>query len=144
MNSIVTYFSELFEAIGAGGFVVIGIFVFIGVVAQFALYAKCNLPGIACIVPVWNVIVFLKIMGRPWHHMFYLLIPIYNIYFIVKLYIELANCFGRTKTIDYVLIIVLNGLYVFNLGLSYEAEYKGPVYQPVDRSHGKEPQLATS
>lgn len=144
MDAFTAFFSELFEALGPHVLIVFGIALFIGIIAQWALYAKCNLPGIACIVPVWNVVVFLKIMGRPWWHMFYLFIPLYNIYFVAKVYIELCNCFGKKSTLDYVLIILLNGFYLLNLGLSYETKYLGPVYKTRAQkaAEAAEPQLA--
>jgi hypothetical protein len=102
---------------------------FIGVVAQWRLYAKAGQPGIASIVPIWNFIVFLRIVGRPASHIFLFLIPIYGqLYMIPKVYIELCNSFGKKSIVDYILVIVFNGFYVLNLGLSYEAEYQGPAY----------------
>lgn len=124
---------------GDGLFIALAVFAFIAFVAQWRLYEKADLPGYASLVPVWNVIVFLKIMGRPAHHIFYFLIPVYNIYFLVKVYIELCHCFGKRSILDYVLVILFNGFYILNLGLSYEEKYYGPVYkQPkVDQKEGK-------
>jgi hypothetical protein len=140
METFTNFFVQIQDTLGTHTLIILGLVAFIGLVAQWALYAKCNLPGIACIVPVWNVIVFLKIMGRPWYHMFFLLIPLYNIYFIVRVYIELCQSFGKTSMLDYIMIILLNGLYILNLGLSYEAKYKGPVYKGAGAL--AEPQLA--
>lgn len=120
--------NSLFETFGFGILIPIVLALAVGIFAQWKLYEKCNLPGIACIVPGWNVTTFLKIVGRPGWHALYLLIPVYNLYFIIKVYIELCNSFGKTELIDYILVIVFNGLYVLNLGLSYEDNYKGPVY----------------
>jgi hypothetical protein len=39
-----------------------------------------------------------------------------------------AQSFGKRSLLDYVLVILLNGLYIFNLGMSYDTEYLGPVY----------------
>ena len=128
MDTLSNYFEMLHETLGPGTLIVICIIVFIGIVGQWALYSKCDLPGIACIVPFWNVVVFLKIMGRPWYHMFFFLIPLYNIYFVFKVYIELCQSFGKTSTTDYILVVLLNGLYVLNLALSYDTKYVGPVY----------------
>jgi signal peptidase I len=140
MDTFTNFFIQIQSTLGTPVLVVFALVAFIGLVAQWALYSKCDLPGIACLVPIWNVVVFLKIMGRPWHHMFFLLIPGYNIYFIIRVYIELCQSFGKTSTIDYVMIILLNGLYILNLGLSYEAKYKGPVYKGAGAL--AEPQLA--
>lgn len=102
---------------------------FIGIIAQWALYEKANQPGWACIVPVYNVVIFLRIVGRPAQHLFLFLIPIYNIYFIIKVYVELCNAFGRHAIGDYILCIIFNGFYIFHLGLSPNIEYKGAVYK---------------
>jgi hypothetical protein len=118
----------LYGYIGNGLYIVMGLMVFIGVVAQWKLYEKADQPGYACVVPVWNVIVFLKIVGRPWNHIFFFLIPFYNVYFMVKVYIELCDSFGKNTLTDYILVIIFNGFYILGLGLSYEDEYKGPVY----------------
>lgn len=111
--------------------VLLCVLTFIGVVAQWSVYTKAEQPGWACLVPIYNVVVFLKIVGRPASHIFLFLIPLYNIYFIIKVYIELCNSFGKHSTLNYVLCILFNGLYVFNLGLSSSVKYKGPVYQQV-------------
>ena len=120
----------------------------VGLVAQWRLYEKANQPGIASIIPVLNIIVFLRIVGRPAKHAWLLLIPIYGqLYFMPKVWIEICQCFGKRSTLDYVLVIVLNVLYILNLGLSYESRYLGPVYgnhplPPPTRLAGARPQLA--
>lgn len=144
--TITDFFQAVYDTVGPGTLIVLAIVAFIGIIAQWVLYAKCNLPGIACLVPFWNVAVFLRIMGRPAWHMVFLIIPLYNIYFIIKVYIELCQCFGKTSTIDYVLIIIFNGFYILNLALSYETKYLGPVYSKNKEEPGTstkgEPQLA--
>ncbi|MGB0403076.1 MAG: DUF5684 domain-containing protein [Salibacteraceae bacterium] len=124
-----------------------------GILGQWVLYYKSNLPGIAAIVPVWNVIVFLKIMGRPaWQAMFIMVPPpviAYIVYigdtsmvanvalismlalfaiFMITLYIELCKCFNKRSLIDYLLVLVFNGFYVMYLGMSANTEYSGPLY----------------
>lgn len=128
-------------------------FGFVGILAQWSLYDKCGLPGMDCIIPVKNVITFLKIMGRPAFHGAYVMIPppliiaafflpnqtiglilaavifVAWAYFMTKVYIELCQCFGHYKMTDYIMVVVFNGFYVLHLGLSYSEKYKGPVYQ---------------
>lgn len=48
--------------------------------------------------------------------------------FMVWAHIDLCNSFGRRTVFDYVLVVLLNVMYVLNLGLSYEIEYEGPAY----------------
>lgn len=136
INAVSEFFTGIYTSahnlMGDGLFIAILVFAFIAVVAQWRLYEKANQPGYACLVPVWNVIIFLRIIGRPWQHIFYLLIPVFNIFFLAKLYIELCNSFGKTSILDYVLVILFNGFYILNLGLSYEERYYGPVYEGSD------------
>jgi hypothetical protein len=128
-QSIQDFFSQLYATFGDGIFILGAIFAFIGVVAQWRLYTKAGQPGIASIVPIWNVIVFLRIVGRPAKHIFLFLIPVYGqLYMLPKVYIELCNSFGKNTILDYILVIVFNGFYILNLGLSYEVAYVGPVY----------------
>jgi len=134
MDSILTFitqtFAETYDKYGDSIFVLFALISFIAIVAQWKLYEKANQPGVACVVPIWNFIVFLRIVGRPASHMFLFFIPIYGqLYMIPKVYIELCNSFGKTSILDYVLIIIFNAFYVLNLGLSYEAEYIGPSYK---------------
>lgn len=121
-------FNSLYSTFGDGLIIALVVLGFIAIVAQWRLYEKANQPGYACLVPIWNVIIFLRIVGRPWQHIFYFLIPVFNIFFLMKVYIELCNSFGKRSMVDYVLVILFNGFYILNLGLSYEEEYYGPVY----------------
>src|SRR6056300_1191879 len=57
-------------------FIVVALLAAFGILGQWVLYYKCDLPGVASIVPVWNVIVFLKIMGRPtWQAILFMIPP---------------------------------------------------------------------
>ena len=48
---------------------------FIALVSQAALYAKAGEPWIAAIVPVWNVMVFVDVVGRPKWQSFIIMVP---------------------------------------------------------------------
>lgn len=134
--------------------VLLCIIVFMGIVGQWTLYAKCNLPGYAALVPVWNVFVFLRIVGRPSSQGWIVMVPpvialalilfIPNLYvgfgtaalvllpwayFMIKVYIEICQCFGKKSVASYVLIVIFNGIYLFNLAMSQEEKYLGPVYK---------------
>jgi len=58
------------------GWLILGMIVgFIGLVSQIALYAKAGQPWISALVPVWNVVVFIKLVGRPVWHSIWLIGP---------------------------------------------------------------------
>jgi hypothetical protein len=74
------------------------------------------------------VVIAMRIIGRPAAHALYFLIPGFNVYFFFRTILELANCFGKTSTLDYVFASLFNVFYILNLGLSEEEGYQGPVY----------------
>jgi len=132
----------------------IACFLGVAILAQWSLYDKCGQPGLDCVIPIKNVITFLKIVGRPANHSLMVMIPppliilvlmivsdptiqyalasalfIPWAYFMIKVYIELCQCFGHYKLSDYFLVVLFNGFYVLHLGLSYSEKYRGPVYR---------------
>jgi hypothetical protein len=150
---------QIIDKFGPGVLIPLGGFAIVGVLAQWSLYDKCGLPGIDCIIPVKNVITFLKIMGRPASHSALVIIPPpiiigallfisepalqYGIaalffipwaYFMIKVYIELCQSFGHYKLTDYIMCVAFNGFYVLHLGLSYTEKYRGPVYDKKDNN----------
>ncbi len=125
LNSIHSFF---FDRFGDSMYYIIGFFLVVGVVAQWRLYDKAGQPGWAAIIPIYNVIIFLRVVGRPASHIWLFLVPVYNIYLAIRVWIETAQSFGKTTMLDYVLVVLLNGLYILNLGMSYDTEYVGPVY----------------
>lgn len=172
MESIINSLIETFPFLASFGpsvLIPLSCFALVGILAQWSLYDKCGLPGIDCIIPVKNVISFLKIVGRPASHSLLVIIPppviILSLVFIndsimayaiagviggvwalfmMKVYIELCQSFGHYKMLDYALVILFNGFYVLHLGLSYSEKYKGPVYnvQKKEKSNQLKGQLA--
>lgn len=120
----------------------------IALIAQWKLYEKAGQPGVAALVPGWNFIVFLKIVGRPASHFWLFFIPFYGqFYLLPKVWIEVVQSFGKRDTVDYVLVILLNGIYILNMGLNYDTRYRGPVYNqaalpPPHKLAPRSPQMA--
>lgn len=117
---------------------------FIGFVANWRLFVKCGQPGIAGIIPIYNMVVAMRIVGRPDSHVFLFLIPIYGqLIFPIIVTIDLLKSFGKYHVIDYVLGIIFNVFYVLNLGLAYNEGYYGPSYGvKKDELRQRKPQLA--
>lgn len=127
------------------GFFLLFFFIgFIAFVANWRLFVKCGQPGVAAVIPIYNMIVGLRIVGRPVSHFWFFLIPIYGqLVFPIILTIELVRSFGKYHWLDYILAIVFNVFYVLNLGLAYNEEYYGPAYgQNLDQLKERKAQLA--
>ena len=79
-----------------GVFAIVMLAVFAMMIASmWKLFVKAGEPGWAALVPVYNLIVLLKITGKPlwWLAMF--CVPFANFVVIVLIMINLAKCFGK-------------------------------------------------
>ncbi len=65
------------------------------IISAWKVYEKADKPGWACLIPIYNLIVMLEIVDRPWWWLFFLLIPLVNLVFAVILCIDLAKAFGQ-------------------------------------------------
>ena len=72
----------------------IGLFV-LYIASIWKIYEKADRPGWAAIIPIYNIIVLLEIVGKPvWWIVFYF-IPFVNVVISIIVYIELAKSFDK-------------------------------------------------
>jgi hypothetical protein len=64
-------------------------------IAMWKVFVKAGEPGWAVIIPIYNVIVFLKIAGKPLWWIILLLIPVVNLVIAIIATIALAEKFGQ-------------------------------------------------
>ena len=75
--------------------VVFGLFFLLGIIVAWRIFSKAGKPGIACIVPIWNMIVFCQVGGKPgWWFLLYC-IPGVNIIIHLLVCIGQAQMFGK-------------------------------------------------
>ena len=79
------------------------------VMCQWKVYAKAGKPGWACIVPIYNFIILLEIVNKPWWWIFLMLIPIANIVFAIIILNRLSKSFGKSEgfTVGLVLLGII-------------------------------------
>jgi len=66
------------------------------IAAYWKIFTKAGKPGWAVLIPIYNVIVFLEIIGKPWWWLILLLIPFVNIIFCIWMVNLLSLSFGKT------------------------------------------------
>jgi len=88
------------------------------------VYTKAGQPGWAAIVPIYNLIVLMRIVGRPWWWILLLLIPIVNIVVLFIVYIDLAKSFGRSTAFGVGLVLL--GIVFLPILAWGPATYRGP------------------
>ena len=65
------------------------------IASMWKVFAKAGQPGWAAIVPIYNAIVLLQMIGRPLWWIVLLMIPLVNVVVGILVCIELAKCFGK-------------------------------------------------
>jgi len=59
------------------------------------VFSKAGKPGWAAIVPFYNVIVELEIVGKPWYWLLLMLIPVVNVVLGIIVMVRMAKVFGK-------------------------------------------------
>ncbi len=94
------------------------------IIAQWKIYQKAGKPGWASIVPIYNTIVLLEIVGKPWWWLLLMFIPVVNIVFVIWMTNLLSKSFGKDEGFT-VGLILLSIVFYPILGFG-SAEYQGP------------------
>jgi hypothetical protein len=76
------------------------------IIGQWKVYAKAGKPGWACIIPIYNLIVLLEIVGKPIWWIFLFIIPCVNIIFLVWTLNLLSKSFGQSEGFTIGLILL--------------------------------------
>ena len=80
---------------GTGIMVFYLLLVVLMIVSYWRIFTKANQPGWAILIPIYNLIVLLNIVKKPWWWLFLLLIPLINIIFAIIITYRLALSFGK-------------------------------------------------
>lgn len=65
------------------------------IAAMWKVFAKAGEPGWACIIPIYNVIVLLKVSGKPVWWIILFIIPFVNFIISLLVMLGLAKNFGK-------------------------------------------------
>lgn len=93
-------------------------------VAEWKVYEKATKPGWACLIPIYNIIIMLEIIGKPWWWIFLFLIPVVNIVFGIWALNLLSKSFGKNELFT-IGLFLLPFIFVPLLGFG-DAVYLGP------------------
>ncbi len=94
------------------------------IVAMWKVYTKADRPGWAVIIPIYNIYVWCKIVGRPGWWVILLFIPIVNFVIDIILSIDLARSYGKGAGFG-IGIFFLPIIFLPILGFG-SATYEGP------------------
>ena len=90
----------------------------------WTIFSKADKPGWAAIVPIYNVIVLLEIVGKPWWWLLLFLIPFVNIVFLIIVIHRLSLSFGHE--VGFTLGLIFLGIIFFPILGFGSSKYLGP------------------
>lgn len=121
--------SDMPQSSGGGAAALIGGLVFLAITIFFIATAwkintKAGKPGWACLVPIYNVIVMLQIVGRPLWWIVLLIIPLVNLVIAIIVVVDLAKSFG--KSVGFAMGMLFLGFIFYPILAFGSAQYVGP------------------
>ncbi len=101
-------------------FLVIQVIHFLG---TWKLYVRAGRQAWEAAIPVYNAVVLMKIINRPWWWTILLFIPIVNLLMFPVVWTETARSFGFNTYKDTALVVLTCGLYLFYINYATDAPY---------------------
>ena len=122
--SILPNIFAFYAMIANAAFSMAGFVIYVlSIVGMYKMFEKAGEPGIAAIIPFWNVWVIFKISwGSGWYALL-ALIPLLNLFVLLVTPFKLGKSFGRSGLFSLGLLIFP---YIFSIILGFsDSEYLG-------------------
>ncbi|WP_375324940.1 signal peptidase I [Flagellimonas sp. GZD32] len=87
------------------------------------LYVKAGRKAWEAAIPVYNGIVLMKIINRPWWWVLLLFIPIINLLMFPVVWVETIRSFGKSSLLDTWLVILTLGFYTYYINYVEDVKY---------------------
>ncbi len=94
---LLDYFSEsdmVFQSLTTSTIIIYLLIALFYIIAEWKIFEKAGKPGWAVLIPIYNTIVMLEIVGKPWWWIFLFLIPGINFIFAIWMLNLLSKSFG--------------------------------------------------
>ena len=102
-------------------YLVVGVAVIAG---WWMMFTKAGEAGWKSIIPIYNIIILLKIVGRDWWWLILMLIPIVSFVAWIVVSLDLAKSFGRSQGFG-IGLAFLSPIFGLILGFGSDT-YRGP------------------
>ncbi len=92
------------------------------IISQWKVFEKAGQPGWAVFIPIYNILIMLKVANKPWWWLFMFFIPIANIVFVIMMLNRISLSFGKSSGFTvglFFLGIIFWGILAFD-----KSEYK--------------------
>ena len=96
----------------------------LSIVSLWVIFTKAGKPGWASIVPIYNIIVLMEIVGKPSWWVILMFIPLVNIIICVLVFMGLAKSFGKSELFG-IGLFLLSPIFMPMIAFG-DATYEGP------------------
>lgn len=101
--------------------------------ASWKIFTKAGRPGWAVLIPIYNLVVYLQIVGRPAWWFLLLFVPFVNFAISIMLSLDLAKAFNKTHVFGIIALWFLPvGYFILGFG---SAKYTRPGATPAPSSN---------
>ena len=97
----------------------------LSIIVLWRIFAKAGKAGWKSIIPIYNYIVLLQIIGRPWWWLLLFLIPLANLIMSIVVAIDLGKSFGKSEVFSIIMLWLLSPIGFLLLAFSGD-KYVGP------------------
>jgi hypothetical protein len=101
------------------------VIILVFLIGLWKVFVKAGQPGWAVIVPIYNLYILMKIVGKPGWWLILYCIPIVNIVIAVIVALAMAKAFGKTPAFGIVALFLFSIIGYLILGFG-SARYLGP------------------
>jgi signal peptidase I len=107
-------------------------------IGLYKMFEKAGEAGWKGLVPVYNLVVILRLAGRPWSWIFYLFIPVIGQVIMIGLIVDFVKCYGKNTVPEYLAAVVFPFIYFPYLGFKNDVVYRAPVKEEGKKSGRQE------
>jgi hypothetical protein len=107
------------------------------IAAQWKIFEKAGQPGWACLIPIYNIYILLKIVGKPGWWLIMFILPIVNVIFAIWTINMLSKSFGKDE--GFTVGLLLLGIVFYPILGFGDAAYLGPYGDPAAFQAAQDP-----
>jgi signal peptidase I len=87
------------------------------------LYKNAGYKSLFSFIPIYNAIILMKIINRPWWWIFLLFIPVVNLLIFPVIWVETSRSFGKNSSFETLLAVISLGLFIYSINYSKKIKY---------------------
>lgn len=92
-------------------------------IGTWKLYRLAGQESWQAFVPIYNAVVLMKIIHRPWYWVPLLFLPVINLIMFPVIWVETARSFGKNTKSDTFLVLITLGLYIYTFNYGSKVSY---------------------